>query len=323
MCLTIWEHYITTDYIVNKLNKQKISYFRLNTEDLITAIGINFNFKLGLFQLIVRAKDQIINLNEVKSVYFRRPQLPLLSDFSISDAEKQLILKEIAYTLEGLYKILINKFWISPVFSIREAENKIYQLLLAEKLGFTIPNSIITNEKQCAEVFISENKANIIKPIKTGVIDEKNNEKVIFTSDFNLNQIGSLNRISYCPTYFQEKIEKKADLRVTVVGNELFAVKIHSQLNLESKTDWRKGSEYVSYEKFDICPEIKKQCIQLTKALNLNFGAIDFIIDQNDNYIFLEINPNGQWAWLEEKLSLPISDHIIKLLVKGNIDENW
>ncbi len=310
---------ITTDYVVNKLNKRNTPYFRLNTEDLIKNISINFNFKQGIFQILDREKNQVIDLNEVKSVYYRRPQLPSLQDFNVTEAEKQFILKEIAYTLEGLYKILIDKFWISPVFSIREAENKIYQLLLAEKLGFTIPNSIITNEKQCAELFISENDENIIKPIKTGAIDEQGNERVIFTSNFNTDQMGSLNRISFCPTYFQEKIEKKADLRVTVVGDKLFAVKINSQLHLESRTDWRKGSEYVVYEEFDLRSEVQRKCLELTKALNLNFGAIDLVIDQKDNYIFLEINPNGQWAWLEEKLSLPISDQIIELLKKAGM----
>ena len=62
---------------------------------------------------------------------------------------------------------------------------------------------------------------------------------------------------------------------------------------------------------------IKKMCIELTRKLNLNYSAIDMILDENNDYVFLEINPNGQWAWIENKLQFPISKKIVDLLVEG------
>lgn len=59
---------------------------------------------------------------------------------------------------------------------------------------------------------------------------------------------------------------------------------------------------------------ILNQCISLLKILNLRFGAIDFILDKNGNYIFLEINPNGQWAWIEKQTGYKISNEITNLL---------
>ena len=58
-------------------------------------------------------------------------------------------------------------------------------------------------------------------------------------------------------------------------------------------------------------------CLKLTKKLELNFSAIDLILDKNKDYIFLEINPNGQWAWIEKRLGYNISCEIIKLLMEN------
>jgi hypothetical protein len=308
---------ITTDYIVNRLNKSCLRYYRFNTEEIGLSVGINLDFSNEKFELIDYDKDQHINLNDIKSVYFRRPKLPILNNINGTVSEMNFICNEMAFILEGLYKILSDKFWISSVFSIREAENKIHQLILAKRLGFLIPDSIITSVKEVARDFILKKEETIVKPIKTGLIKDQVDPKVIFTSLFDKSKIELLNRIKMYPTYFQERISKKADLRITVVGNKVFTAKINSQEYDDTKVDWRKGSRHLDYEYFEIPSNIEIQCVKLTKALNLNFGAIDLVLDRNDNYIFLEINPNGQWAWIEERLGLPISEEIIKLLSKG------
>jgi MvdD pre-ATP grasp domain len=133
---------ITTDYVINKLNKSKIQYYRLNTEDLISTLGVHFDFHKKLNLIVDKGKDLVIDLQQIRSIYFRRPQIPSVQNYDASNGEKQFILREITYTLEGLYSILFERFWISPVFSIRKAENKIYQLILAKQLGFMIPKSI-------------------------------------------------------------------------------------------------------------------------------------------------------------------------------------
>ncbi len=308
---------ITTDFIVNRLNKEERDYYRFNTEEIVSNVDVNFDFENNDFFLFDRKKGTNVDLSRVKSVYFRRPKLPEIHYQSATEGENNFILNEVTFLLEGLYKILESKFWISSVFAIREAENKIYQLCLAKKMGFKTPFSLITSIKENAETFVNRNKSCIIKPIKSGLINDKEGSKIVFTNILKEQHKESLERVRHCPSFFQNRIEKMADIRVTVVGKKVFPAKIITQNAGEHQTDWRQVSpEKVNYEKIKLPTDLKNKCVQLTKNLGLQFGAIDFILDTKNEFFFLEINPNGQWAWIEKRLGIDISGAIIDLLLK-------
>jgi glutathione synthase/RimK-type ligase-like ATP-grasp enzyme len=310
---------ITTDFLVNKLNYYNIKYFRLNTDEILRSISLNFDFSNNKYNIYDNNNNSVINLSDIRSVYYRRPKLPKISD-DLSTGEELFVKNELRFTLEGLYRILDNKFWINNVYRIREAENKIYQLLLARKLGFSIPSSLISTVEKSTRDFIKKNNNNcIIKPIKSGLIQDVKVPKNIFTTLLSKKDIENLNRVKFCPSYFQQKIDKKADIRVTVVGEKLFSAKINSQEYKETAIDWRKGDNIrLDYNKIKLPVVIRNKCIDMTKKLGLTFSAIDLILSKKDEYIFLEINPNGQWAWIENRLGYSISSELINLLQKGN-----
>lgn len=210
---------ITTDFVIKQLTEAKTNFYRLNTEDFLGRVSLNFNFYKNEFTLFDNERKIKIDLLKIKSVYYRRPILPNIKGNDLTKGEESFILNEITYFLEGLYKVLKGAFWISPVFAIREAESKIHQLQVAKELGFIIPPSLITNVKGTVEEFIKEFES-IIKPIKTGFIEDGGNEKIIFTTLFK--DKSQLERIKNCPTYFQKFINKKADLRVTVIRKTFF-----------------------------------------------------------------------------------------------------
>jgi glutathione synthase/RimK-type ligase-like ATP-grasp enzyme len=125
--------------------------------------------------------------------------------------------------------------------------------------------------------------------------------------------IEKLNDFDITPCIFQELVEKDIELRITVIGEKVFVAGINSQTNEISKIDWRRG-ELKFYE--TIIPQnIETMCIALVKKLNLRFGAIDMIKDKNGNFVFLEINPNGQWVWIENETGLKISEALIDELL--------
>ena len=99
-----------------------------------------------------------------------------------------------------------------------------------------------------------------------------------------------------------------------MVGRKSFAVVIDSQKNNETVVDWRKGEFPLEHTKIELPDKILKQCITLLEKLNLRFGAIDFILDAKERFVFLEINPNGQWAWIEKQTGYDISNEIVNLL---------
>jgi glutathione synthase/RimK-type ligase-like ATP-grasp enzyme len=160
----------------------------------------------------------------------------------------------------------------------------------------------------------------IIKPIKSGNMRDAEYPKVIFTSKLDSSIFNSKERIEAFPLFIQRNIHKKYDLRCIVVGTEVFTAQIESQRNEESKIDWRKSESYLKHEKHILPLEIKEKCINLTQKLNLNYSAIDLVLDENENYVFLECNPNGQWAWLEKRLSFNISKSIVNLLINKGLN---
>lgn len=308
---------ITTDFIVKRLVEKNKQFYRLNTEDIIENIKINLNINEGFFLIKDTKVSKYIHSNQIESVYFRRPKLPNINNDNFTIGEKRFFLNEINYLLEGVYSILNNAFWVSQVSAIRIAENKILQLIRAREIGFNVPNSIISNEFDVLTTFLKNNRNNgIIKPIKTGYIEDDNLLKLIYTSDIDIDILNAYKNTLLYPTYLQSKIYKKADIRVTVVGNKTFPAAIMSQEFNETKTDWRKGgNSNLKHELINLPTEIEAKCLAITKKFDLKFGAIDLILDENNEYIFLEINPNGQWAWIEKKLGYNISKEIVNLLI--------
>lgn len=309
---------ITVDFVVMELQKRKIDYYRLNMDDIPEKIKVCFDFNKEEFKIIDTIKNIVVNLGEVTSVYFRRPLLNKLEYIEeLNSQEKIYLTSELAFIHEGIYKILENKYWLNNVYDIREAENKIYQLQLAKEVGFKIPMAFIGNEYDDIKKFSEKLDCScIIKPIKSGNMKDLISPKVIYTTKLEEKQILKKESIEAFPVFIEENVKKKIDLRCIVVGNEVFTAEIYSQEYQESKIDWRKSKQILEHRIHDLPENIKAMCVKLTHKLNLNYSAIDLILDSNDNYVFLEINPNGQWAWLEKRLKFPISKTIVDILVK-------
>ncbi len=308
---------LTSDFVVKVLKSRNINFYRFNTEELLNTITITADLKDNSIKLFDNNLDHTFSLKEFGAVYYRRPKIPTLKFTDTSQSENIFLKKEIIYLLEGIYKTVRKAFWISPPYAIREAENKIYQLEIAKNIGFKIPNSFISNSySECLQFYNENHKQCIIKPIKSGLIEDEKEAKVVFTSE--LKEFPKYaEKIESSPIYLQEKIDKKADVRVIVVGEKIFATLIHSQQYKETKTDWRKGEINLEHTRIELPKRLRSRCIQIVKELGLNFGAIDLIIDKKEKFIFLEINPNGQWAWIENKTGYEISSEIVNLLING------
>lgn len=318
---------VTVDFIVRELRNQKIDYYRLNTEDIPTDIDLIFSIDNNVFSLHDKNKDETLDLKKVTAVYFRRAIVSHLSELiDVSVSEKNYLRGELTYILEGLYKILRHKYWLNNIYAIREAENKIYQLQVAQEIGFTIPQTVLSNVPIVVEDMANKCEYDcIIKPIKSGYFKDYAKSKIIFTSKLDCNVLADKSRIQSFPVFVQKHINKLFDLRCIVVGNMVYCAQIDSQANLDSQVDWRRGKENLHHSIHELPMEIADKCIKMTKKMGLNYSAIDLILNKNNEYIFLECNPNGQWAWLEVRLGFTISKSIVELLKKGyrDVTENF
>lgn len=292
----------TVDFVVNKLNSRGLKYKRLNCEELIKK-----NYQLSFKDDFVFSFDGIENFH---SVWFRRTRLPHIE--GLKAEEKQYILNEYDSLLKNIFSSL-NTNWLSEPKYVYNAENKVLQLKLAKKVGFNIPKTIITNDKEkIKEFYIENNQDIIIKPLAQTRVNYRNNAAFIFTNIVKKELIDSIEQYDINPCIFQENIKKAYEIRVTVIGEKVFASSIYSQSNANTKVDWRK--EKLNFNIEELPKHVINKCLQLLKELNIKFGAIDIIKTPNGDYIFLEINPNGQWAWIEMQTGQKMSDEIIKFL---------
>lgn len=292
----------TADFIVNKLNRRGIAYRRFNCEDLLSS---EFSVKFG-----EDFNCSILNENSYKSVWFRRTKLPEIE--GLSRAEKIYVLSEIDGFLKNIFSILPAK-WLSPPAAVYEAENKLLQLKTAQRIGFRIPNTLVTNSKVDLINFHQMNNRDIvIKPLSQTRISDDKEASCIFTNLFPQNLMEQIEQFDLTPCIFQKNIRKEYEVRATIVGEKVFAAAVHSQTDEETKVDWRRKK--LEFVETTLPAEIKNLCVRLTKELNLVFGAVDLIVTPDGEYVFLEINPNGQWVWIENQTGQKISEAIIEYL---------
>lgn len=125
--------------------------------------------------------------------------------------------------------------------------------------------------------------------------------------------------LKLAPVIYQELVPKRFDIRVTVVHQDLFAVAIDSQKLEAAAIDWRRAdTDTLEHYTHTLPSDVAEACLMLMKVLGLNYGAIDLVLTPDDKYLFLEINPNGQWVWMEDRLGLPISEAIATWLFNGS-----
>lgn len=302
---------VTTDFIILELKRQNIDFYRFNTEEISKDVFVNLDFENDRYFLVDKRENREYNFLDFTDVYYRRPELPSYNNFGLTEGEQSFLQVEIYYTLEGIYRLLSKKHWFNNVYAIRNAENKIYQLLLAKEIGLAIPSTLISNQYSQIRRFIEHGK-HIIKPVHNARIMDEKHPQIVYTSE--VTQEIKKEEAEFNINYFQSKIEKRCDVRATFVGEKCYAVAIDSQSLEDTCVDWRKGEHVLRHTPIELPHDIRTKCLLMMAKLNLNFGAIDFVIDKQGNYVFLEINPNGQWAWIEHMTGLPISKEIVKCL---------
>lgn len=295
----------TVDFVVEKLNEHNVPYFRLNCEDILLDQSISIS-KESAFRPVIN------NDRHFDSVWFRRTKYPELPDTMDASSANYCYIELDAY-FSNLWETISADKWLSKPSSIYRAENKILQLKEASELGFNTPDTIIpTSFEELKSFFDKCQEKIIIKPLFDNKLINNNSQSLIFTTLVSREDIESFKTHYNLPSIYQEYIEKEIEIRVTIVGNDCFAAYVESQVDEETKIDWRRKKK--KFKEFELPDEIKQKCFKLIEKLNISFGAIDLILDKSGKFIFLEINPNGQWAWIESDTDLKISDSIITFL---------
>jgi hypothetical protein len=294
------------DLIVLELRRRGLPFQRFNIDRFPSLSTLSFDPRSGFLSFgDVDASDL---LSGEAKVWTRG----LRFNPHARDAAGQYILDETADLLSGIFSCSPSSAWASHPNAIANASYKAKQLYMAARLGFQLPSTMMTNDANSARSHLSKNPKSISKPITGRLITLSGQDAAVFTAPLELSQL--TNKGPIAPFCAQERLYG-FDVRVTIIGDHCFAVAIKTK---SDRPDWRQAnSDEVEYEIITLPTKQRMMAVNLVKAFDLKYGAIDLFYSKG-SYYFLELNPGGQWGWLEHFCDLPLTSTIVdELLVKG------
>jgi glutathione synthase/RimK-type ligase-like ATP-grasp enzyme len=214
--------------------------------------------------------------------------------------------------LSGLWYAM-DAYWVNEPARDLVAHRKALQLKVAQDVGLRIPATQITNDPDEARSFVdARGYRGVVYKAFSATESEWRETRLLKPEELPL-----LDQVRYAPVIFQEYVEAVYDLRVTVVGEEVFAAAIYSQ-ETAYDVDFRMDIENARVEPVSLPKDVEGLVRALMTRLGLVYGAIDMRLTPDDLYVFLEINPAGQWLFIEEKSRQPISAALARVLVTND-----
>lgn len=335
------QHEPSTDQVVKHLNDLGCEAVRLNCEEFALAVKCTVDLSGPARHFKIESDGAAITSGQIQSVWHRRWGYPAYPA-SFDEATISFCFSEATALMGGLPSSERLR-WVNDIQAERKASNKILQLALVQDIGFRIPETIVTNDPNMVEEFMTRLQGGIIfKPVSGAsvlyrtyvdrVIDTLEEKfvgakinrgmpkvsQVLYTQLLTREKLKLIHTLKWSPAIFQEFIHKIADVRVTVVGSNIFSCLIHSQDKPETSVDFRVMNSGIDlkHEIIELPDHVSLFVKEITQRLKLEFACIDFVIDRaSGEYVFLEVNPAGQWLWIESKTGLPISRAVAEHLM--------
>src|SRR5699024_10681322 len=262
-------------------------------------MSVAARFHQGRWQGTLTTPQHHVDLEGVRSVWYRAPSkfaLPAMSPAHRHHAHTEAKL--------GLGGVLLSlpAAWLNPPGAHADAGYKPLQLAAAARSGLTVVDTIITNSAHTVRSFTEQAGANGVVTKMLGaptLVDDHGQRRVAFTDHVTQDTLGDLAGIESTAHQFQHWVPKAAEARVIVVGQRLFAATIHAH-SPEGTLDWRRDYDGLSYDTVDPPEGVQQGVHALMATLGLVYGALDFVITPDGQWVFLEINPGGQYGWLEQ-----------------------
>lgn len=293
----------TADLVQHRLAGRRAAFIRVDTD----AHGDRQQFGWDSTGVWFRdSSGRLVSGDEIASVYYRRP---MVKELTLND--RDFANHETWYFGRAALLCARNARWMNHPKAVLLGENKLRQLELARRVGLTVPQSILTCDPMSAFGFYQTvGRRCVCKPGFAGLLQTPGAEQVVYAwrvpGDF---EQSDFDGVRACPTLLQAEVKKTADIRVTVVGEDAVAVRITADDPL--LLDWRSRiGAGLRYERVAVPSAIDHKLQSVMREMRLEFGAFDFAEATDGDWVFFEVNPSGQWGWLEEATGAPIAEAI-------------
>jgi hypothetical protein len=306
------------DRVAQKLLEHGADIVRVNPSHFPTLTSVSLSYgAAGQCQGTLRIGNQTIDLHLLDAIWCRRIPRCVAHEHITDEVSRVYLEEECMRYLEGVWGVLECRWVPASPSVIERAGAKASQLKLAGALGFELPPTLFTNDPDEFLQFYRQHNGNIVsKAAGKAFVRSLGETFGRYTQVVSKRDIGYVQAVRFCPMIFQAYVPKLIELRITVVGESVFAAEIHSQVSNHTRHDWRHNDwSQPLYFPHTLPSALEQRCVQLVKRLDLCYGAIDMVLTPDRRYVFLEINPAGRYLWIEQVAGLPISEAICDLLL--------
>jgi len=313
LLLTHSKDYFTIDRVAEALAKKNIRTFRFNSDLFPEKISLSHRVDASEAKVMIRTAETEIDTSEIDAVWYRKIWSPII-ETKMEEKYLQASINESLAVRNSFFQSLGPLPWLDPIPKVQQASDKYYQLRMARQAGLRIPKSIFSNSPKEVLAFFESLDGEMIAKMHTSLsFGMEKSAFSFYTTKISGEDLEDLDLLQICPMIFQEYIPNAFELRVAYVAGQCFTGKIQAK----DLTDWRKADpQKVFWTPFTFPEEQQQLLHKLMTKLELSFGAVDYIVKPDGQYIFLEVNPVGEWGMLEKDLELPISQAIANTLIQ-------
>jgi hypothetical protein len=250
-----------------------------------------------------------VDLHTCRSVWWRRPQPFGIPAEVRNPVHRAFAMGEAQEVFGGVWGLLKAR-WVNDPYRDDLAHRKTFQLRVAREAGLSIPDTLVTNDPEAASDFIKrQGSSNTVYKAFSGTPVAWRETRLVGAEE-----IEKLDLVRIAPVLFQRYVEG-ADIRVTVVGDQIFPAAIDTSRG-DYPVDFRMNYDVIKIEPTELPECIRNGILNLMSCLGLVYGAIDFKRTEDDRYVFLEINPAGQWLFVEHHTQQPITEALAEKLIE-------
>lgn len=319
-------HDLHADLVGARLDVRDHRPFRLNLDAFPRDYQTCLRFDDGRLRGKIRHVNDAgwLDLEQVGAVWMRKP-----GDYAFASAD--LSAQELAFarleTEHALFSLLytLDCYWMSHPVALRRAQWKGEQLQRAARMGFRIPDSLITDAPDEVRRFRADIAGEMVfkslsSPMLAAerVAADQRTAGQLRTTIVDQAMMENVEAVGEMPCHFQQYIPKQYELRVTVIGERVFAARIHSQDDERTVIDSRDMSAPIRYEAAALPAALRQRCVDFVRSYDLTYGALDLIVTPDDEVVFLENNPAGQFLYVEQLIpEFKMIDAVAAALMEG------
>ncbi|MBU3837900.1 MAG: hypothetical protein H9777_06230 [Candidatus Phocaeicola faecigallinarum] len=312
LILSFYEYEQCTDPVIDWLLYYNVKFIKLTQQDLYDKTKIRFDIKNSRF-----IYDGIDLVKEVNCVYYRRFEdtmnLNLRKGYPLSQVSFELKY-ELNDLIKYIYYILKDKIWFPSPYKV--GIDKLTALNIAESCGLKVPNTIVTNNKDDIIDWIKIHPSAIIKPIRfSGYYVDGEYTYNVYTNSISLDEVEQLDCQQFFPSLIQEKIKKDFEIRTFYLDGQIYASAIFTDDNEYDDIKRHFNSASIKWVPFKFPNSVEEKIRSFMEKISLNTGSIDMMKTVTGEFVFIEVNPVGQFIAPSNRCNYHIEQKIAKWLI--------